>query len=351
MTRTALFLFFYAALIFSGCTRKNETDKHTITQDSLVSNTTNELPPLTEILFVGLVNNKAGLYKYNISNKAFQEFWSNANGEIFELSYSPDKKFVFMLTARQTGKRGVFPFIDNVKLYSINVDSDSIKFIESIGSGLQVFTSWKDDNSFKVVLNVMNVQSGVYIDQKIKTCTASGDKLSDEHKKYDLAKDGYPQITKTEEKTSSPDKKYTLQIIDSVQTEIYLTDHSTKDGRVLITKQNQKLNNVDWSDDGKHLVFSIIDISAGNETLYDPEPNTAKLFIYSIEGKRIVKIFEGSGIKNFMLNGDYLLFDDGFKNKSKIFIYNLSLERTIDSIKISGGCGLKNIPLIPDYEA
>lgn len=349
MIRTALF--FYAALIFSGCINKNDVIKHNVPQDSISSSAVNELHPLTEILFVGSINNKAGLYKYNILNKAYREFWSSTNEEIFELSYSPDKKYMFFLTARQTGKKGVFPFIENIKLYSIDVNSDSIEFIDNIGSGLQVFSSWESDNSFKVTLNVMDVQSGVYLEQKIKIYSASGDKLSDKQRKYDLAKEGYPQIAKTKAKTISPDKKYTLQIIDSVQTEIYLTDHSNNHRRILITKQNQKLNNVDWFDDGKHLVFSTIDISAGNETLYDPEPNTAKLFIYSIDGKRILEIFEGSGIKNFMLNGDYLLFDDGFGDKSKIFIYNLSSGQTIDSIKISGGCGLKNIPLIPNYEA
>ena len=45
------------------------------------------------------------------------------------------------------------------------------------------------------------------------------------------------------------------------------------------------------------------------------------------------------------------MFDDGFKQKSKIFIYNLRSDRLTDSIKVSGGCGLKSIPAIPDYGA
>jgi hypothetical protein len=46
-----------------------------------------------------------------------------------------------------------------------------------------------------------------------------------------------------------------------------------------------------------------------------------------------------------------LFFDDGFKEKSRIYIYNLQTNTISDSVIISGGCGLKNIPLIPNYEA
>jgi hypothetical protein len=45
------------------------------------------------------------------------------------------------------------------------------------------------------------------------------------------------------------------------------------------------------------------------------------------------------------------MFDYGFKEKSKIFIYNFQSNTLTDSISVSGGCGLKNIPTIPDYEA
>jgi len=119
----------------------------------------------------------------------------------------------------------------------------------------------------------------------------------------------------------------------------------------MVTQLNQKLNYVSWSEDENFLFFSTIDISPGNATLYDNSPSTAKLFIFSLVNRNLIKTFEGGGIKNFVLDGDILLFDDGFNDKSRIFIYNFQTDQMIDTIKISGGCGLKNIPSIPDYSA
>ena len=35
----------------------------------------------------------------------------------------------------------------------------------------------------------------------------------------------------------------------------------------------------------------------------------------------------------------------------KVYIYNFHSGQMMDSVKISGGCGLKSIPAIPDYGA
>ena len=47
----------------------------------------------------------------------------------------------------------------------------------------------------------------------------------------------------------------------------------------------------------------------------------------------------------------YLIFDDGFNVRSQLIIFNFRSGQIIDSVNISGGCGLKNIPMIPDYGA
>jgi hypothetical protein len=350
MRKSLLIAIILLSIINSGCIRNNDHDKE-IANASTLLNALQYAPITNEILFVGMLGTKSGLYKYNFSTKEYSEYWKNDKEEVVELSYSPYKKSAFMLTASQSGKKGVFPFINNVKLYSLNLDSDSVTFIENIGSGLQVFSTWASDISFQVYLHVMDVVAAKYVEQNIKTYNASGKKLFDENKKYYLAKEGFPQFPTIKYNSISLNKKYSIFSVDSVQTQIYLIDNTNNNDKVAITKQNQKLNGVEWSDDDKVLVFSTIDITPGNETLYDAEPNTSKLFVYSLSDRKILKIFDGGGLKNFMLNGNLLIFDDGLKNKAKIFIYNFYLGQMIDSIKISGGCGLKNIPTIPDYGA
>jgi hypothetical protein len=351
MMKSIIILVLFCAITIPGCISKNDSDKNAIKQDSILTKPETVIPVMDEILFAGMIGNKSGLYKYNFSTKNYERFWQNDKEEVVELSYSPDKKSAFMLTAQQSGKKGVFPFIDKVKLYSINLDSDSIRFIENIGSGLQVFSDWENNNSFKVFLHVIDATVAKYVEQKIKTYDASDQKLYDENKKYDLAKEGYPQFPNVKKNLTSPNNKYSVLSIDSAQTQIYLVDAGKNNESVLITRQNQKLNMVDWSDNGKILVFNTVDIAPGNETLYDLEPNTSKLFIYSLTDKTIIKLFDGGGKKNFTLNGNYIMFDDGFKEQAKILIYDFNTGQMIDSIKISGGCGMKNVPTIPDYGA
>lgn len=351
MSKSILILFFSLAIINVGCIRKNEPIKKKSGDDSTLANSVSQVPTLKEFLFVGMIGKKSGLYKYNLSAKNYTVFWQNNKEEVVDFSYSPDKKAAFFLTANQLGKKGVFPFIDKVKLYFVNIDSGSVKFVENIGNGLQIFSFWETDNSFKVILNIMDVTVGKYVDQKIKTYDASGKKLLEEKKTYDLVKDGFPQNPVVPKNIISPDKKYSIKSIDSAQTQIYLIDHTKNDEQTLLTKQNQKLNIVDWSIKMNYLFFSTIDISPMNETLYDPQPNTSKLFIYSLLKNKMVQTIEGSGVRNFLLSGDRLLYDDGFKDKSLIIIYDLQAGEAADSIMISGGCGIRNIPLIPDYEA
>jgi len=351
MSKLVIISFFSLAIVISGCIRKNEPIKKTIIKNSIALKNLNNTRAMDEVLFIGLIGKKAGIYKYNFSTKNYSEFWQNEKEEVVELSYSPNKKSAFLLTAHQSGKKGVFPYINSVKLYSISLDSNTVKFVETIGSGLQIFSVWENEAAFKVILNIFDVAVGKYVEQKIKTFNASGKKLADEKKTYDLAKDGFPQIPVAQKKITSPDKKYSILSVDSTQTQIYLINNNGNEEKRLIAKLNQKLNVVDWSADGKFLFISTLDISPGNETLYNKEPATSKLFIFSVENKKIVKMFEGGGIKNFMLNGNIMIFDDGFKERSKLVIYNFRSGQMIDSVKISGGCGLKNIPRIPDYGA
>ncbi|HEY4755924.1 MAG TPA: hypothetical protein VIH28_07725, partial [Ignavibacteriaceae bacterium] len=250
MSKLVIISFFSLAIVISGCIRKNEPIKKTITKNSIALKDLNNTRLMDEVLFIGMIGKKSGIYKYNFLTKSYSEFWHNEKEEVVELSYSPNKKSAFLLTAHQSGKKGVFPFINNAKLYSISLDSNTVKFVETISSGLQVFSFWEKDNLFRIILNIFDVAVGKHVEQKIKTFNASGKKLMDEKKTYDVVKDGFPQNPVIQINISSPDKKYSILSVDSTQTQIYLINNNGNEEKRLIAKLNQKLNVIDWSEDG-----------------------------------------------------------------------------------------------------
>jgi hypothetical protein len=350
MKKSIPFLLLVFVLIHPGCINKDDSGK-TIAKDSIQMHQSHGFFEIEKVIFAGMLGRRTGLYLYDAVKKSYSEFWRNDDQDVVEISYSPSKKSAFMLTAKQTGKRGVFPFIDDVKLYLIYPDSIFVQHIGNIGGGLQVFSSWASDSIFQVYLHVMDAKTAAVVEQKTWSYDPRGKVLSETTKKYYLDKDAFPQFPPVAIKLQSPDKNFSIFSIDSVQTKIFLIDHSQNDDRVLITEESQKLNNVSWSSDGQFLIFSTIDITPLNETLYDEEPQTSKLFIYSLHNKKIIKLFDGGGVKNYLINNDLLMFDVGFDLNSRIWIYDFKSSTMIDSIKMTGGCGMQNIPQIPNYEA
>ena len=342
-------IFSLAILLLIGCANQNgnNTKDLNTSENSVNKNSSSE----TEYFyFVGNVNDRPGIYKYDIDQNSYSKFWSNENESVVDLTHSPKGNRIFFLTAKDFGKAGVFPFIHNVKLYSLNPDSSKVSFIKSVGSGLQVFTAWETDNTFKVILNSFDKTVANYINQHTLIYSEFGRKLVDETKAFDITREGYPQPPVVKRKTKSPYGDYLITASDSQLTSIYLKTINNKK-KFFITSGEQKLNQIDWMSNNKYVIISTINILPGNSTLYNKLPETSKLFIYSISEKKIVKEWDGGGVKNFIPVNHMLIFDDGFGNKSSINVFNLNNLQIIKNIRIQGGCGIRNIPTIPDYSA
>jgi hypothetical protein len=85
--------------------------------------------------------------------------------------------------------------------------------------------------------------------------------------------------------------------------------------------------------------------------LYDDDPKTSHLRIYSIAENKFIYEKLGAGFKNFNIYDNYVVYDTGFGLKSFISIIDLRSGNEIGRVNVQGGCGLRFIPLIPDYEA
>ena len=341
-----IFILFSAFLLLCGCGNKNSNSDTVDIKGTAAEIKSSAIP--NDFYFVGIIGENPGLYKFNAKKKTAARFWSNKKEKVVELSYSSDHKNIFFLTASDFGKKGVFPFISNVKLYLINLDSSKVKFVQKIGGGLQIFTTWTTDNTFKVILNSFDRTVVTYVNQQTFIFSQFGRELVNNSKIFDITKDGYPKPPEKVIKDYSPNKIFRIISRDSSTTKIYLR---TKTEETLIVSLDQKLNQVEWSPDEKYLFLSTIDITPRNKTLYDRQPNTSKIFLYDLKQKKIIKTFIGSGVKNFFINKVFLIFDDGFEKNSSIQIFNYKNHEPVQTIKIKGGCGLRNIPQIPDYSA
>ncbi len=297
--------------------------------------------------FVGKIGKNPGLFKYVFDKKEPVKFWSNEKEKVIELSYSPDRKYAFFLTAEGIGKLGIFSYINNVKLYLLNAGAGEISFIKTIGSGLQVFTSWESKSTFKIILNYPDKSVVAYVNQKTEYYNIFGKELESETKAYDITKEGYPKPAESVEKEFNYDNKLKIYYSDSAKTIALKEISSDKD--LFSISSNQSLKNAVWTKDGAFIVFSTLDISQGNSTLNSSSAETSRIFIYSVRNNKIVKEWTGSGIKNFFIINNYLIFDDGFQKKSTVNIVNMKSLKEFDTIKIKGGCGLRSIPQLPDY--
>ncbi|MCL5030287.1 MAG: hypothetical protein M1480_14845 [Bacteroidetes bacterium] len=346
MFSARIIILFSAFFFICGCGNKGSNSAADDNQESISD--AKLASTLSDFYFVGKIGENPGLYKFNAEKKIVSRFWSNKKEKIVELSYAPNRKNIFFLTASDFGKKGVFPFISNVKLYLINLDSSKVKLVRKIGGGLQIFTTWTTDNTFKIILNSFDRTVVTYVNQQTFIFSEFGRELVNKSKIFDITKDGYPKPPEKLIKAFSPKNEFRIIYKDSSITSIYL---KSKNKETVITSGEQKLNQVEWTSDNKFVIFSTIDITPRNKTLYDKLPDTSQLFVYDLKQKKIIKTFKGGGIKNFFINNNFLIFDDGFGKNSSIQIYNYKTLEPVQSIKIKGGCGLRNVPQIPDYSA
>lgn len=328
-----------------GCS--NKSGKNT---EKRLNSSGNTGKSLGGFYFVGIDNGIPAVFNYNSNNKRVSVFWSNEKEKVIDFSYSKNYKHAFFLTAGDYGKLGALPFLRNVKLYLINTDSAKARLIKKIGNGIQIFTAWESENNFKLILNSFDKTVANFINQETLIYSEFGRKLVDNQKTYDITKEPYPKPPSNVRKFDSPDGEKLSAKIDSSGVWIYLY-HKSSDKIKLITKTDQSLNDAEWSSDGRYLVFSTLDISPKNNTLKTSQPSTSKLYVYSLTKKRIIKAWNGNGIKNFYIKNNFLIFDDGFGNNSSIHIFNLRTNELINTIRIKGGCGLRNIPSIPKYSS
>ncbi len=305
--------------------------------------------PYRYFVFAAPAAKNTGLFKYDILKDAYSPFWSLRNETVLDFSYADDNSTAFFVTASSAGKIGLFPFVRNVKIYQFDPVTSKVTMLKEIGSGLQVFTSWEKENSFKVIFNNIDQTVASYVEQFTYIFNQSGRLALEEKKVFDLTTEGFPPYPSITKQTLSPSGNAQLNAAKTDLAYDYSIINNKKE--TYVTTLPESLNRVYWTEDGKYIVFTTFDLTPANETLYDDEPQTSNIFVFSLEENKVVFHKDGGGIKNFLMRGNNLFFDDGFGDSSSVLCYNIKKNELTTVISLKGGCGLRNIPQIPDYDA
>jgi len=325
MVKRLAILLIISSILFSCFEKKKIPDETT-------SNVSKSLKSFDNFIFVGMINRNPGLYRYDVKEKKYSVFWSDKKGKVIELLYSDDRETAFFLTAREFSNlsESGLPFINKVNLYLVNIETGQISLIEDIGSGLQVFSNWEDNNTFKIVFNSIDKAISNYVQQRTRLYNTFGKKLQDITETYDITKQGYPLPAEQKVKLISSDRRYSIISIANDTPSIYLRNSESGE-QYFIIKTKEKLEKVEWRN--KHLFFLTVNPENGEKF------RVSKLFLYSIDKKKILITWE-EGVKDFFVVNDFIVFDTGFKENSFINIYNYAAGSTYDKINIKDGCGI-----------
>lgn len=335
----------FAVLLFAGCGEKQKQDNPPpadLVKTHSLKNTE------SAFFFVGIVDENPGIYRYDFTTKQSSVIWSHKKEKVIEFSQNDDKSKGYFITVSQFGKDGAFPFVRGVKVYAIDLKTLKATEIKKLGNGLQLVAYWEGFNAFKVVMNSIDVTVATYVEQYSGSFTTEGKILFESKKTYNLTKDGYPQLPSIEPALNSPSG--TMRLRTDEKNEIQFSP--PKGRRFTISgPSSEKLRQVQWTIDESFLVYTTINVTPDNESLYDKNPQTSTLYIFDCSKQEITATVTGAGYKNFAIFGNILAYDTHFGEQSTIVLFDLSIGKQIGIIEIKGGCGLKNIPLIPDYSA
>lgn len=323
-------------LVFISC--NNESDESGGDKHFKPLPTTN----VEKILFVGVKGETPSVYIYDLKQNKYKVFWYKPRETVIDLSVSPDFMKAYFITALSIEEGGTLPLIRKVKLYLVDLKLLRITHIKNFGNTGQIITKWEDENNYTIIMNTIDKVIATDVNQTTQLFNNFGKLLIDESKTFDILKDGFPQPPKTKTNYESPSMRYVIQ--ESAERNAYhLTDRTTKE-KDSISSVPLYTNQLSWSYDDKFVTANFYDVNLNNPDGAVTKIDSSSIVIYSLTDKKIQREWNGTGLKNFTLLNDLLLFDSGFGELSELLIYNLKTDEVTNTIHLRGGCGLKNIP-------
>lgn len=316
----------------------NDDKNNTLDEENLNKEILNaRLTEFSGFYFVGNYAGKPAIYRYDYLTDKSTIFWHSADERVIDLLISPDNKSGYFLTKRKQRLKSSQPAIEKGRLYRIDFEIKKVESITQLEDGIQVIPFWIDSNRFTLVINSIDKTIASYINKNVQVYNRFGKLLSDNTDIYDLTKDGYPITKLPSLNYKSPNEMF---LVVEKNDSILIRQHSSQ--KEMKTRfSSKKILQIAWAENNKDLIM-LMKSKAEKKTTNLEEGKTL-LAIYDLQKKKTVKMFKTFGYNRFVLIGDFLIFDNGIGKDSHIEIFKLESQSNFKTIKINGGCGLRNI--------
>ena len=325
----------FSLILFSSCGDDNQND---VDEDNLNKEIENaKLSEFSEFYFVGNYAGKPSIYVYDHETDKYKVFWHSDDERVIDLLISPDNKSGYFITKRKQRLQSSQPAIEKGRLYRIDFEVKKVESITQLEDGIQIIPFWMDNDRFTLVINSIDKTIASYVNKNIQVYNRFGKLLSDNTEVYDLTKDGYPITKLPTINFTSPNELFTVvEKNDSLFVRQQKSQKEIKTGFL-----STKIQQLAWAENNKHLIMLLASKEKGKQSTNDMGKSI--LTIFDLQKKKIVKMFDTVGSNRFVLIGDFLIFDNGFGKDSHIEIFKLESQSNFKTIKINGGCGLRNI--------
>lgn len=324
----------FSLILFSSCGDDNQND---VDEDNLNKEIENaKLSEFSGFYFVGNYAGRSSIYRYDHETDKYKVFWHSDDERVIDLLISPDYKSGYFITKRKQRLKSSQPAIEKGRLYRIDFEVKKVESITQLEDGIQIIPFWMDNDRFTLVINSIDKTIASYINKNIQVYNRFGKLLSDNTEVYDLTKDGYPITKLPAINFTSPNELFT--VIDKNDSILIRQQKSKKE---ISTELSGKILKLAWAENNKQLIMLIK--SKDQENPSTSNDYKTLLAIFDLQKKKAVKMFDTVGSNGFVLIGDFLIFDNGFGKDSHIEIFKLESLSNHKTIKISGGCGLRNI--------
>ena len=321
-------------LFFLSCTDNRRDSVEEELLDQQIKNA--QLTGFETFYFVGNHAGKPSLYIYEKETDKTKLFWSSNEERVINLITSPDQSSAFFITKRKQRLRSSQPAIERGKLYRIDYELNRVEFITQLEDGIQIIAYWLDSDRFALIINSIDKTIASYVNKNTQLYNKFGKLLSDKTEIFDLTKDGYPVTKMPEPQINSPNEMFiVVEKNDSL-----IIQHKTSQKLIRTSFYNKRILQIEWAENNRNLILLLAEKNKNKE----PDVlSNAQIAIFDLKDKRTIKIFNDVPLTDFVLIGDFLIFDSGIRRDSHIRIFNLSSMSDFKIIKMSGGCGLKNI--------
>jgi hypothetical protein len=325
----------FASIIFFSCSDVNESDLDEENLNNEIENA--QLSKFSGFYFVGNYEGRPSIYRYDHETDKYKVFWHSDDERVIDLLISPDYKSCYFITKREQRLKSSQPAIEKGRLYRIDFEIKKVESITHLEDGIQIIPFWMDNDRFTLVINSIDKTIASYVNKNTQVYNRFGKLLSDNTEVYDLTRDGYPVTKLPTLISSSPNDLFT--VVEKKDSIIIRQQKSNKEIKTGFSFK--KILQLGWAENNKDII--ILMKSEDQEKQSSNEASNTLLVIFDLQKKKVVKMFDKVDGNRFVLIGDFLIFDNGFGKDSHIEIFKLESLSNYKTIKINGGCGLRNI--------